>query len=431
MSQQQKASESADESHELEAKLIRIMKTHGGVSDEIKKIIIHEPVELKGEHMATATVYGKVEFKDDSIPPRNIFIKKFTGNPLHNEWVQKIQIMEKESSFFNDFLPYATEFCKNNIGSKNLLNFFPKFIYGDEEIVVLDNLVLNDTFVMLDKEKKQDLETAKVVLTNLAKFHAVNYLIIKDLGPEEFRKKFSLNCMEALDSEKYPAMTEMFDVPIGTALNVLQKYKDLEGQKETVKNLEAAMGKMYPEAEALFKSNLGSDGFVVLNHGDCWNNNMLFKLDPETGNIMEHIFVDFQITRFGSPCLDIAYFLFSSVKAVIRRAHLKELLSHYFDEFTNTLELFGQNCGLNFEEFMEDYRRNYRVGYFFGIMFITTIGAFKEMDHDSMGTDPEKATEMWSELVNNWIERNPEKTEEIAKELIAVVREAEDLLLVA
>jgi len=414
---------------ELKAKLIQILKTHGGIQDEIEKIIIREPPELKGEHMATATVYGKVEFKDESLRPKNIFIKKFMDNPMHTEWIKTMQVMEKESSFFNEYLPYAQKFCDNNTGSKNLMTFFPKFIYGDDEIVVLDNLVLDDTFIMLSKEEKQDLETAKVVLTNLAKFHAVNYSIIKDLGAEEFRKKFALNCTECFDSTKNPAMAQMFDGSVGTALNVLQKYPELEGQQETIEKLGGMMGKMFPELETILRSNLGSNGFVVLNHGDCWNNNMLFKLDSETGKITEHIFVDFQITRFGSPCLDVGYFLFSSVKPYVRRAHLTELLRHYFDEFTKTTEVFGQNCGLNFDEFVEDFRKNYRLGYFFNLSMITAIGAFKEIDGDTMGTDPEKAMEMFTKVINQWVEDNPDKTEEIAKELIAVVREAEDLLV--
>ena len=35
--------------------------------------------------------------------------------------------------------------------------------------------------------------------------------------------------------------------------------------------------------------------FQVLNHGDCWNNNMLFKKDLETGKVNDHVFVDLQV----------------------------------------------------------------------------------------------------------------------------------------
>ena len=42
-----------------------------------------------------------------------------------------------------------------------MLDFFPKCLYGDDDILVQENLVLDDTWVMLDKEEKQDLFTAK------------------------------------------------------------------------------------------------------------------------------------------------------------------------------------------------------------------------------------------------------------------------------
>lgn len=42
-----------------------------------------------------------------------------------------------------------------------MLDFFPKVFYGDDEMVVLENLVLDDTFIMLDKEERMDLFTAK------------------------------------------------------------------------------------------------------------------------------------------------------------------------------------------------------------------------------------------------------------------------------
>jgi len=35
--------------------------------------------------------------------------------------------------------------------------------------------------------------------------------------------------------------------------------------------------------------------FVSLNHGDCWNNNMMFKINGESGKITDHIFVDLQV----------------------------------------------------------------------------------------------------------------------------------------
>jgi len=63
-----------------------------------------------------------------------------------------------------------------------------------------------------------------------------------------------------------------------STMNALSKYVGKVGQK---------MYKCYKGDE--------NNKLLVLNHGDCWNNNMMFKMDPETGKVSEHIFVDLQV----------------------------------------------------------------------------------------------------------------------------------------
>jgi thiamine kinase-like enzyme len=52
-------------------------------------------------------------------------------------------------------------------------------------------------------------------------------------------------------------------------------------------------------------------GFNVLNHGDLWINNMMFKYD--CGKPIDVKFVDFQNSHFGNPGQDLNYFFVSSV----------------------------------------------------------------------------------------------------------------------
>lgn len=61
--------------------------------------------------MASATVYVHVDFKDPSLKRKNLFVKKFTNNEAHVKWTREMRIMEKESAFFNKFLPKTREFC--------------------------------------------------------------------------------------------------------------------------------------------------------------------------------------------------------------------------------------------------------------------------------------------------------------------------------
>lgn len=66
--------------------------------------------------MASASVYVHITFKDTSLKGKNLFVKKFPDNEAHAHFGKQMRIMEKESAFFNNFLPKAREFCQKYKG---------------------------------------------------------------------------------------------------------------------------------------------------------------------------------------------------------------------------------------------------------------------------------------------------------------------------
>lgn len=97
-------------SPELHAKFCRILSDNG-ISSYVESIVMTHPPELKGEHMATATVYVTVNFKDKTIKPKNLFVKKFTNSEMFTKATKDMKLMDKESEFFNRFLPACREYC--------------------------------------------------------------------------------------------------------------------------------------------------------------------------------------------------------------------------------------------------------------------------------------------------------------------------------
>jgi len=102
-------------SDDLKEKFLSILSKNG-ITDDVEDITITEPPELQGEHMATATVYVTVKFKDQAKKQKNLFVKKFTENPMHTKMVKQMKVMEKETSFFTEFLPFANQFYKEHTG---------------------------------------------------------------------------------------------------------------------------------------------------------------------------------------------------------------------------------------------------------------------------------------------------------------------------
>jgi len=112
----------------LKAKITKAVKDNGITSD-VAEVVIIEPPELKGEHFATETVYAKIHFKDPSVKEKNLFVKKFSSNPLHTEMVKEMKFMEKEAGFFQKFLPFIRNFCKRFPGWLKSIYFSMRSLY--------------------------------------------------------------------------------------------------------------------------------------------------------------------------------------------------------------------------------------------------------------------------------------------------------------
>lgn len=83
-------------------------------------------------------------------------------------------------------------------------------------------------------------------------------------------------------------------------------------------------------------------GFQVLNHGDLWVNNMMFKSD-EDENPLDVSLIDFQGPFWGTPVIDLMYFIISSAADDIKIEHFDSFIAFYHEELTAALKKLNFN----------------------------------------------------------------------------------------
>ncbi|ODM98198.1 hypothetical protein Ocin01_08480 [Orchesella cincta] len=402
---------------DITAKYKAILKSNG-IDDEVSQVIPSDS-GLQGEGMGSQTQFITVKFKNPDIKPLNLFVKAHFANASHSEMLEETKLFEKEATFFMQYVPAAKEFCKLK-GCEDLLDLYPKCYYGDNNMLVFENLVSDKGYVLLNKVEKHDLNTTRVAIKTLAKHHAISYAVIEEEGAENFFKRFANLDFEAYTQPTARTTVEpMLDNGIRANIKILQK-SDITGKEDVIEFLNSFIGKAYDDMlDNIIKFIPEEEKLLVLNHGDYWNNNMMFLMNQEKNKIHGHITFDLQVTRYNSPCLDIAYYLFTSVKQEVRRAFLKEILEEYLDVLKQTAAKLGHPIELSFEELYMTFRKRLKFGFWLAICLHIGAGfaAFKELDVNELG-DFKNLSSALDTAFQKWIDKNTERAEETAKTLV-------------
>lgn len=252
----------------------------------------------------------------------------------------------REILLYDYVLPYFVEF-QNESGLTESDGFysFPKCYgtilddkpNGDHAIVLEDLLVSH--YYMWDKLKNIDYDRAKLVLIELGKLHAVSFAI-RDKNPEklsEIRSK-TFNAYHKL-AYSSPAAIEFLNTNIKKAVDALEPH-----ETKLIAKLEAVKGNNSSDVIDQVFSNTTPEPFGVLVHGDLWNNNVMYQND-EKDEPSKLMFIDWQLSQFGSPTLDVAHYIFCSLDEDIRSKHYHDFVGCYYNSLSQTLKKFGCDDG--------------------------------------------------------------------------------------
>ncbi|XP_017074320.1 uncharacterized protein LOC108109995 [Drosophila eugracilis] len=193
------------------------------------------------------------------------------------------------------------------------------------ECIVLEDLSCAG-FTLHDRFQELSVDHVRRVICTYAKLHATS-LAAKHQLPERMEKLQQLVDIFEQRREDH-ALGVYFENLKGSALSSLLSPEDDPYRVR----LEAYFAKgTYFELLLPLVSGSNCEPFAVICHGDCWNNNILYKIGDQ-GELEDVRLIDWQLMRYASPVTDLAYFLFTCTSREFRQQHLKNMLEDYYEE---------------------------------------------------------------------------------------------------
>lgn len=255
------------------------------VQEALQKIINENGITNYKVNLFNATKKGdnylgvihKVEiigFKNNRESKLNL-VCKVPGTNWKSDDNRRTHVPYKREVYYYKVVLKMFENLQNNLNIPKSEKFtsYVKF-YAASDVVGQEFLILEDlgvrNFVMLNKNLPMKKEHIDLVITGLAKFHALSF-VMRDQEPEKLLKVGQIGCtiIDMFGKKQY---VDLCEFGLKQTLEILEEdgmmdlYKKIKHFKD---NVEEFMVNNY--------NGKGSENHNVFIHGDCWNNNVMFR----------------------------------------------------------------------------------------------------------------------------------------------------------
>ncbi|KAK9512741.1 hypothetical protein O3M35_001101 [Rhynocoris fuscipes] len=233
-----------------------------------------------------------------------------------------------------------------------------------------------------NRETGMDYDEASMAIKNLARFHAMSVILIERgmLNTNDFSRFVFGGDFEAINDLIVNSFKSLHHV-ICTAWS--DEWRDIIDRLGKLSEIAVDQLKEIRNCETAFK---------VLNHGDPWVNNMMFKYSNGSTKPESVKFVDFQLSHYDSFAFDLHYFLSTSVSYEVLFVSDRLIL-----EYTETLGKCLRNMGHlevpSFNEIMNEMKRTEFFGLFAAITVAPVVCAPSQYAPPKLNTNTEISVE--------------------------------------
>ncbi|KAH9632177.1 hypothetical protein HF086_011923 [Spodoptera exigua] len=328
------------------------------------------------------------------IAPVDEIVRKstFTEHLFHNEHVMYTEVLPKLVA-----LQKAA-----GVPEEEHLRFAKCYGSQDEapyEVIILEDLK-ESGHIMLNKYEPLQDTVVRDILKTFAIFHSLSH-VLKIREPATYKCfEIKLRDVWALMSVT-PEYTKSF---IGFD-DVTASIVDNETHRNIVKNKISNLFKL------VLKLRKEEDKkYSVIQHGDAWTNNILFKVvDDQVG---PPTMIDFQGAKRNNPVMDTIYMIFNCTDYETRTKNFYDWLDYYHTQLDKSLSYFGLKADVIYPKDQLDADVKKYSELIFGIALLTSNILNRDVNEtqeilDSM--EHSGLTELMSSLANTKMKDESEK----------------------
>ncbi|XP_063597726.1 uncharacterized protein LOC134774291 isoform X1 [Penaeus indicus] len=319
----------------------------------------------KGDNYATLVARVNVHYTLCETNHNVSYVVKY--NPKHFKAFEKFAyVLYKKEVMFYQYLVHDIQSQLQEAGQQPLRvpRCFHTSLEENQEVVILEDLRPRG-FKMFDRKKGMDVAHTKLVLEELARLHAASYLLkakIPDLADKY--PVLSLDWLNYAD-EARDVTFNTFSKQMDTVKDVLNKVGGYEVAENWLgRNREGVL-------EMLAEQLARVPPFDLLCHGDCWNNNVLFRYNEEEVPV-EVMLLDLQVCRQASLATDLNYLFHTSLEGHVRKTNLDSFLDIYYSTFLGVTEAGKTAMPFSRQELHQEYKNRLQYGLLLA-MLVTVI----------------------------------------------------------
>ncbi|XP_067004289.2 uncharacterized protein [Anabrus simplex] len=288
------------------------------------------PITAKGDNLGSALYRAVIDCEIESNSLKyHLIVKSFPTGDLFRQLVVEMGVFRREFHIYKFTLP-AMHALLNKVPDLKESTFSARnFPTSRTDTLVLEDLNA-DGYQLAERSHQLDLQHCVAALRTLANFHALSIILSINVprSMETFRESFYIE-------ERREMIAEFLEPNLLSLADLVEGWTGFErfGDK-----LRMVASQAVDCIINVAKAKRGS--IAVLNHGDFWVNNILFKYNDYHA-VTDVKIVDFQSCRYASPALDLQYFIYTSPDESVRTDHLDLLLREYHASLGSTLGVLG------------------------------------------------------------------------------------------